>query len=331
MIAKKPCPHFGDFADPHAGEAAAAGHFEARSVVAAAALAVAFALPAPAAAQILDRSMTAPQPFGVLLGDVFTLKTRVDVAPPFRLDPSALPKPGPVTYWLDLRSVSSTERKGPNGATRYEISAEYQTFYAPLEAIEQTTPPMKLVVVDDAGKRVEADGASWSFITSPLRPIAATAGGGSAYGLRPDAAPRLPSLRSAEIKVAAAGVAALLALAWLAFARAWPPFHKRPARPFAAAVRSVARAARGGEEGWRSAALALHRAFDAAAGRRLLGEDLAAFLADRPSFQQQDAGIRRFFDASRIAFFGRGRPGADMPASELVALSRSLAAAERAT
>jgi mxaA protein len=314
---------------PHAEERPARTRLETRTACAAALLALGVLAPLPASAQILDRSMTAPQPFGVLLGDVFTLKTRVDVARPFKLDPSALPKPGPVTYWLDLRSVSSTEAKGPNGATRYEISAEYQTFYAPLEAIEQTVPPMKLVMTDGQGKRVEASGASWTFITSPLRPIVATAGGGSAYGLRPDAAPRRPSLRSAEIGAAAAGGAALLALVWLAFARAWPPFHQRPSRPFAAAARTVAKAAGDGEQGWRTAALSLHRAFDAAAGKRLLGEDLPAFLVDRPAFSRLETSIRQFFHASRRAFFGRSATPSEMPASELVSLSRSLAAAER--
>ncbi len=302
-----------------------------RPLAALALLAGASALaPDPAAAQILDRSMTAPRPFGVILGDVFTLKTRVDVAPPFRLDASALPKPGPVTYWLDLRSIEIREESGPNGATRYEIAAEYQTFYAALEAIEQTVPPVKLVVTAEDGRRAEADGASWSFITSPLRPIVATAGGGSsAYSIRPDAVPARPSLRRSEIAAAAAGAAALLALGLLAWSRAWPPFHKRPARPFAVAARAVARQARNGEAGWRGAALSLHRAFDAAAGRRLLGEDLAAFLAARPSFARLEPTIRDFFEASRQAFFGAG--STPMPADDLLSLSKSLASAERAS
>lgn len=294
----------------------------------AAALAVALAAGAPAAAQFLDRSMSGPRPFGVLLGDVFTLRTRVDVAPPFKLDQSALPKPGPVTYWLDLRAISAKETPGPNGAVRYEIEAQYQTFYAALEAIEQTVPPLKLVVADGQGKRVEADGASWTFITSPLRPIVATAGGGSPYNLRPDALPHRPSLRPAEIEAATAAGLCALGLAWLAFVRAWPPFHRRPSRPFAAAARAVARQASAGDEGWRRAALSLHRAFDVAAGKRLLGEDLPTFLAERPSFQRLEAGIAQFFEASRQAFFGSGAAGG-MAAGELLRLSRSLAAAER--
>ncbi|WP_020178340.1 hypothetical protein [Methylopila sp. M107] len=284
----------------------------------------------PAGAQISGVQMNGPRPFGLILGDVFTLTTRLDVAPPFRLDASALPKPGPVTYWLDLRTLKISEEAGPNGVTRYRIDAEYQTFYAPMEAIEQTVPPFKLAATDGEGKRVEAEGGRWTFLTSPLRPIVGTAGGGSAYTLRPDAAPVRKSLRSAEIAVATAASAAALALLLVAWSRAWPPFHRRPSRPFAAAARTVAREARAGEHGWRAAALALHRAFDVAAGRRLLGDDLADFLAGRPAFKGLEPSIASFFAASRTAFFGAGR-GFELPADDLLRLSRELAAAERSS
>lgn len=284
-----------------------------------------------ARAQISNRSMTAPHPFGVMLGDVFTLRTRLDVAAPFKLDQSALPKPGPVTYWLDLRDVSVTEKAAPNGGTRYEIAAEYQTFYAPMEAIEQTVPALKLVATDGKGGRTEADGATWSFVTSPMRPLVATAGGGSAYQLRGDESPERPSLRRAETVAAAAGGASLVALLLLAWSRAWPPFHKRPSRPFAKAARVVARQAKAGEQGWREAALSLHRAFDAAAGRRLLGDDLGGFLATRPAFRRLEADIASFFSASRLMFFGETKGSAALPATSLTQLSRDLAAAERSS
>jgi mxaA protein len=283
----------------------------------------------PAAAQVSGLQMSAPRPFGILLGDVITLTTRLDVAKPFRLDQAALPKPGPVTYSLDLRSLKVDERAGRDGATRYEIAAEYQTFYAALEAIEQTVPPFSLAVTDGAGKRVEAKSASWTYLTSPLRPIVATAGGGAtAFALRPDAAPITKSLRPAEIQTATAAGAALLALLLLAWSRAWPPFHRRPSRPFAQAARAVAKVARSGEEGWRAAALALHRAFDLSAGKRLLGDDLGAFLSARPAFRRHETSIAAFFEASRAAFFGGGR--SPLPPDDLTLLAKNLAAAERA-
>ncbi|PZQ13698.1 MAG: hypothetical protein DI565_14245 [Ancylobacter novellus] len=286
------------------------------------------ALATEASAQISNRQMSAPRPFGVMLGDVFTLTTRFDVAAPYRLDPAALPKPGPLTYWLDLRGLTIAESKTPGGGTRYEIKAEYQTFYAPLEAIEQTVPPFTIAAADPDGKRVEAKSASWTFLTSPLRPVVLTAGGGSAYALRPDAAPTRKSLRGVEIETALAAGAALLALVLLAWSRAWPPFSRRPSRPFARAARTVAKTAGSGEEGKRSAALALHRAFDAAAGRRLLGDDLGGFFSAHPAFAAHEEAIRSFFKASREAFFG-GRSSLPAP-DELTRFARRLAAAERA-
>ncbi|MFC7054127.1 hypothetical protein ACFQI3_15645 [Hansschlegelia quercus] len=287
------------------------------------------ALVHPAAAQVSGLQMSGPRPFGLLLGDVFTLTTQFDVAKPFKLDPAALPKPGPVTYSLDLRSLKVDERSGPDGATRYEMAAEYQTFYAALEAIEQTVPPFTLAVVGASGERVEAKSASWTYLTSPLRPIVATAGGGAtAFALQPDAAPIAKSLRPAEIQTGVALGATLLALLLLAWSRAWPPFHRRPSRPFAQAARAVAKVARSGEDGWRAAALALHRAFDISAGKRLLGDDLGAFLSARPAFRSYEASIKAFFDASRAAFFGGGRVA--LPAEDLKRLARNLAAAERA-
>jgi mxaA protein len=302
-----------------------------RRLACAGALLAAFSA-APAAAQVSGLQMSGPPPFGILLGDVFTLRTRLDVAQPFRLERAALPKPGAVTYWLDLRSIEVQESPGPGGSTRYDVAAEYQTFYSALETIEQTVPPLTLVVVDGAGKRVERQSASWKFLTSPLRPVATVAGGdGEAYALRPDAAPLWRSLRPAETNVAAAGVGFVTALALLAWSRAWPPFHRRKSRPFAAAARTISRQARSGEAGWRTALLVLHRAFDAAAGKRLLGDDLAAFLAARPGFRRHEAAIRSFFSASRRAFFG-GRSGmADLPPEALARLARDLAAAERAS
>ncbi len=285
----------------------------------------------PASAQVRGAETFGPRPFGVLLGDVFTLKTYVDVDAGFRLDPSSLPKVGPVSYSLDLRRIDVTDGPAPNSGVRYQITAEYQTFYSALETKEEKVPPFTLAFADSAGKRAEIQAGRWSYLTSPLRPIASVSGE-QQYGLRPDAAPRSPSLRRAEIVAALAGGATLLALALLAWSRAWPPFHRRPARPFAAAARAVRKAAGAGEAGWRAAALALHRAFDAAAGKRLFGDDVAAFLQTRPAFARHEAAIAAFFDASRRAFFGDGaNAAAALPPEELNRLARDLASAERAT
>ncbi|MFD1702447.1 hypothetical protein ACFSCV_05445 [Methylopila henanensis] len=284
----------------------------------------------PAQAQVRGGETYGPRPFGVLIGDVFTLRTVLVADAPFKLDPASLPKTGALTYALDLRRIDVAESAGPNGATRYDVTAQYQTFYSALETREETVPPLNLAFVDGKGGRREAKAGGWAYLTSPLRPIATTSGE-TQYALRPDATPRVPSLREAEIGFAYAAAATLAALALLAWSRAWPPFHRRPSRPFAAAARSVARRAPAGEAGWRDSLLALHRAFDVAAGKRLLGDDVAAFLGARPSFKRHEAAIRAFFDASRRAFFGGASPAASgLSADALTKLARDLASAERA-
>nr|WP_210286267.1 hypothetical protein [Hansschlegelia beijingensis] len=279
-----------------------------------------------AAAQIRSVRTEGPRPFGVLLGDVLKLTTTVDVDAPFKLDGSTLPRPGPLTYSLELRSIDVTEQAAPGGGTRYRIAAEYQTFYSALETGEQTIPSFT-VAVSDGSRRAETQAGGWSYLTSPLRPIQSLAGE-SDQRLRPDVQPVIPPVGPARDRlIAVAALAALLAVA-LAWSRAWPPFHKRRSRPFAAAAREVARLVRRGEDGRRAALLRLHRAFDAAWGKRLLGEDIGAFLRDHPAFASRAEEIRSFFAASRRAFFGREQ-GDVLAPDALVRLARDLARAER--
>jgi len=279
-----------------------------------------------AAAQIRSVRTDGPRPFGVLLGDVLKLTTTVDVDAPFRLDRSTLPQPGPLTYSLELRSIDVTEQAAPGGGTRYLITTEYQTFYSALETGEQTIPGYT-VAVSDGSRRAEAQAGKWTYLTSPLRPIQGQAGD-SDQRLRPDVRPTIPAVGPARDRMIAALALAALLLVALAWSRAWPPFHRRRARPFAAAAREVARLVRRGEEGRREALLRLHRAFDAAWGKRMLGEDIGAFLRDRPAFASRADDIRTFFAASRRAFFGRDR--ADVLAPDALSrFARDLARAER--
>lgn len=279
----------------------------------------------PAAAQRTAETL-GPRPFGRLLGDVFTLRSTVDAPAPFTLDRASLPQPGPVTYSLELRRLDVAEDATPSG-TRYRIEAEYQTFYSALETREEIVPAFTVALVDGA-RREEVRVGQWSFLTSPLRPIA-TKSGETQFNLRPDVAPVTPSIAAARANAIAAVATLLLLLVALAWRRAWWPFHARPSRPFAAAAREVRRLLAKGEDGRRAALLALHRAFDAAAGKRLLGDDVGAFLAARPAFARHAGSIAAFFDASRKTFFSAGAASTGLPAREIAKLARDLAQAER--
>lgn len=286
----------------------------------------------PALAQLRGVDLYAPRPFGYAIGDVIALSAEIALDAPYVLDPASLPPPRALDYWLDLRAARLTDRGIDAGIHRYTLDLVYQTFYAPLEPRRMTIPALALSAMDGE-RRVTVPVPSWSFLMSPLREIVAT-GPGSAMALRPDIAPRpIPTAGTVRGLLAALAVA-LLAFLLLAWQMGWGPFGRRRSRPFARAARAISPALAGsgvGASAYGGALLALHRAFDATAGKGVFAEDLTAFFEGHPAFRQVEAEVRRLFEASRRAFFRADPAGAqrDLPPPELVALARRLRAVER--
>ncbi len=207
-------------------------------------------------------------------------------------------------------------------------------FYAPIDPRKQTIPAAEISIRGPTGTET-ATVPAFTLLMSPLREIFPEKSGETAETfLRPDFCIYASPLgRSRTMALIAAVISAVL-LALLARDMAWWPFHRRPARPFSRAVREIGRAlAEGGAEGYRSALLALHRAFDTAAGRRLFAADVDAFLASHPEHGEIRPAVERFFDASRKVFFGGAqREGqTELPPSELKELAVVLARQERAS
>ncbi|MBB2974068.1 nonribosomal peptide synthetase MxaA [Mesorhizobium sp. RMAD-H1] len=284
-----------------------------------------------AAAQVRLIEVLGPRPFGYFIGDVIRLQVDLVLDEPFTLQPGSLPKPRPVAYWLDLKSVAVDDRGRSDGQHRYRLLLDYQTFYAPLEPRELTIPGFSLAATDGT-RRVEADVPAWSFLMSPLREIMPRGGGGAIH-LRNDAGPMWLPVRRWLVGAAASGLGSALLLGLLAYHRAWRPFAGRRKRPFAHALHTARRAFRSGSsaEAYRAGLLSLHRAFDATAGRAVLADDLPSFLKSAPAFGPLGPEISRFFRASRRAFFGADAMGAevDLPRTALLDLGRRLAEAER--
>lgn len=275
--------------------------------------------------------LLAPRPFGYLIGDIFTHEVMITLDPGATLETASLPRPGPRTYWLDLVAVDVRDLGASPEARRYQLRLRYQSFYAPLEPKMLATPPLDLAVLAPDG-RGSLEVPAWSFLMSPLREIVSTRAGAS-MALQPDVAPRPHDLALERGLVSASAGLALIVLAALAWLRGWRGFRKRH-RPFELAARNIAKclAAPPKLENYLDALLALHRAFDAAAGRRLLADDLRGFIDSRPGFRSLADEMARFFAASRQAFFGTGTDGATrlLPATELDRLARRLARLERA-
>ncbi|MCZ7153695.1 hypothetical protein, partial [Salmonella enterica] len=61
--------------------------------------------PLPAAAQLRGVELRTPRAFGYFQGDLVQVQAEIRTDPGFTLQRPSLPKPGPVTYWLDLRDV----------------------------------------------------------------------------------------------------------------------------------------------------------------------------------------------------------------------------------
>lgn len=294
-----------------------------------AALALVGALLAGAPAQAAGVDLYAPRAFGYLIGDTISLEAVVTLDAGWRLDESALPRPRPVTYWLDLKRLDVKPETAPDGAPRYRLTLTYQTFYSPLEPRALDIPAVPLAARKGDARQTLTIPA-WTFVSSPLRELVASQRG-NPMALQPDIRPRPYPIAPDARLAAAAAVLAAASLVVLAVASGWGPFAGR-SRPFTAALRHMRRLPDlDAPLGYEDALQLLHRAFDAAAGQRLFGEDVPAFLAARPALASEAEAIDRFFTASRIAFFGDDpeRAMGLLPPAALLDLARRLSAIER--
>lgn len=272
-----------------------------------------------------------PRAFGYFLGDTLERLIEIQTDPDDEIVSASLPRTGPSNYWLEIRSIAQTSERHGDGRL-HKLKIEYQMFYAPIDPRKQTIPATEIAVRGPNGTETTTIPA-FTFLMSPLREIFPEKSGETAETfLRPDMAS--PLRRSGLLRTGALIAAFLSALLLTLLARdlAWWPFHRRPTRPFSRAVREIGHSlAKGGTDGYRAALLAMHRAFDAAAGHRLLAADIDGFLAAHPEHGDTRTAVERFFSASRSAFFGEAQRDAEtsLPPTELEELAATLARQER--
>lgn len=291
---------------------------------------VLFAVGSPATAQVRDVSIAAERTIGYVIGD--RIRHRIEIVADGRwtVAPATLPRAGRIAYWLDLIAIES-RAESVGGRTVLWIDAEYQTFYAPLEARQLTVPGFQVGLVASGGETAGAAVPEWRFTMSPLRAI--TSGGVSntsgGIELLPAREPVQVSTTNASLRLAGSGALAFGAALLIARHHAVFPFARRRGRPFAKARRVIAKT---GPEGYLEGLVALHRAFDETAGRRLFVEDLDEFLEAAPQFAAEREAIADFFAASAKAFYDDRPDDARtvLPAAGLGVLAGRLAGAERA-
>ena len=269
----------------------------------------------PAAAQTV--TLTPPQrDFGYFPGDLLSASATITIPQNAQLDPRTLPTPGPLTTSIDVRNVTLTQ-----SPTQLRITITYQTFFAP-EHISSTDIPGYSIAFLNNQKRTLATIPGFSITASLFRqdltPVLDPA------ALKPDHPP--PATDTAPTRTIALGAAlAIIGALALLILHLWPFGLTRG--PFAAAARAIPRTPPPAN-GEHAALLALHRAFDATAGARIMADDLAAFLARFPRFAALQPDIDRFFTLSRTIFFAP-TPQTPLDWPFLWRLSRALAHAER--
>jgi mxaA protein len=295
-------------------------------------LLAALAVPQAAVAEVRAVHIEEPRPFGYFLGDLIERTAEIETAPDDTIVPASMPRTGPSNYWLELKGVTQSTARGGDSAV-HRLKLAYQTFYAPIDPRKVTIPATEITVRTSAGIET-ATIPPFTLIMSPLREIFPEKGGETADTfLRPDAP--VPLRRSGFARTGALIAGGLSALLLLLLARhfAWWPFARRPTRPFSRAAREVAQALSFSErtQGYKTALLALHRAFDTAAGRRLLAGDVETFLTVYPHHAPSRSAVERFFEASRTVFFGEAQRQGEtqFPPVDLSHLAVELARQER--
>lgn len=256
-------------------------------------LATACVVAAPAA-QVVQ-----PRAFGHVVGAVFAQRVRLG-----SFEPGELPPAARLGLWLERRG-SRIESSTDGGRW---LVIDYQVISAPREAATVVLPAFELPGANGQGA-LPIPAAP--VMIAPLAPREPAEAGLPAF--QPDRAAIGVDTGALRRRTLGWAAAALLALAaWPAWF-AWRNARAAASRPFARAWRVVHAAGDTAPQSWQ----ALHRAFDAAAGRVVPPGGVAALFERAPQLAPLRADIERFYLESGSLFFGAGTGGTTLPLREL--------------
>lgn len=312
----------------------------------------------PCAAAVEAVNVYEPRAFGYFIGDTFERRIEVITTGDTELLTAGLPRPGPLTYWLELTGVDDKVRES-QGRKIHDITLKYQTFYAAIEPVKVKIPayPLKFrnpgtsaaAQAPDAqtanGENPEppshdvASIPAFQVVMSPLREYAVSdfMSGKSielADIMAPDAKARFISTSRQTTLLGLGLAASALSIVLLLWHYAKGPFARRQGRPFTIADRRIRelQSAETGDTLYGNSLIALHRAFDESYGRRLFAEDLSAFLSQRQRFSVLQEKLQGFFESSRLFFFAGNKKIAEtsFPIEDVRKLAADLARKEKA-
>jgi mxaA protein len=242
-----------------------------------------------------------PRSFGYVVGDIATQRVYLEGRTP---DP--LPAAGPLGNWVERRPA----RIERDARGRRWLVIDYQIINSPQGIKLISLPAWKL-----EGLEIP----EWPISVAPLTPEEPFAQRGLG-GLRPDrAAPTIdlvPIHRSMMIWSACA----LALILWWAAWWGWRNWRATSRQPFAKALREIRSVDEQSPQAW----LALHRAFDATAGRVVQPETLPALFERVPRFEPQRSAIEEFFRQSSARFFDANGSAPRVPVRALCAELRRI-------
>jgi mxaA protein len=249
---------------------------------------------APAASGAVESAIVEqPRPFGHVIGDVVTQRVLLH-ADGRQFEPAELPGVQRLGAWFERRAARI--EVSPDG--RRWLVVNYQIINAPQALTSVGLPAWELR--SGSGERSLSIKA-WQLSVAPLTPRTAVEAGGPAE-LRPDrAAPVImtaPIRRRVWFSSIACGVTLAAWLAWVV----WRNWRASLRQPFARALREMRQVEENSPQAWQ----ALHRAFDATAGRVVQTETLSLLFHHAPHLQPLRTMIERFFAQSAERFFGGG-------------------------
>jgi mxaA protein len=311
----------------------------------------------PCAAAVEAVNVYEPRAFGYFIGDTFERHIEVITTGDTELL-TGLPRPGPLTYWLELTGVDDKVHESQDRKS-HDITLKYQTFYAAIEPVKVKIPayPLKfrnpgIPPTAPAPDAKTGNGESpapppediasipaFQIIMSPLREYAVSdfISGKSvelADIMAPDAKAQVMSTSRQTALLGLALAALAISIILLLWHYAKGPFARRQGRPFTIADRHIRelQSVEADDMLYRDSLIALHRAFDESYGRRVFAEDLSAFLSQRQRFSVLQEKLQHFFESSRIFFFSGNRKAAEtrFPIEDVRKLAADLAREEKA-
>ena len=266
-------------------------------------------------------SQITPREFALTLGDTFTQRIALPYGTQALSNPSLELRAGRVGTWFQRQRA----RREVDAQGRDWLLIDHQIINVPTANRWVVVPSFSLSVLP--AERLHVAPAAVSI--GPLTPVDEVNAERVLAALHPDRAPVVPSVEHAlrRVRWVLAALGAVL-LAWLGWLR-WRDVMDARNRPFAHALHAVKRTAQQGAPDESAAAwVAMHHAFNSAAGCSVHTASLSALFTRQPHLHVERETIERFFAASNARFFKEVTPPERF---DLLGLAQRLRQHERQT